>query len=155
MAAVEVVPAAHEHIALLSPVVRAADVAELQAAAHVTPEECMALGLRISTRAWTGFVDGQPCCMWGVSPVSVVGGIGAPWMVTTTHLERHEMAFLRRCRRYLVEMVRQYRHLVNYVDARNEAAIRWLTWLGFTMHDPAPYGPDGVAFRRFEMKAGG
>lgn len=152
MAVVEVLPATPEHIALVAEAVRPADVRELWAASHSTPEAVMDVGLRCSAVAWTGFVDGRVCCMFGVAPVSIVSGIGAPWMVTTHHLERHEMAFLRRCRRYLREMLGRYNHLVNFVDARNESAIRWLTWMGFTMHEPVPHGVEGLPFRFFEMK---
>ena len=45
-----------------------------------------------------------------------------------------------------------YTWLVNWVDDRNTCAIRWLKWMGFTIHEPEPYGVANLPFRRFDMK---
>jgi len=45
-----------------------------------------------------------------------------------------------------------YSHLENWVDARNTKAINWLRWLGFTVHDPVPFGVAGLPFHRFDMR---
>lgn len=150
---VEVVPATLEHVADLAPRVRAADAAEIWAAARLTPEAALALGVRVSTGAWVGLVDGEVVCMFGVSPRSLIGGTGVPWMLGSDLIERHQMTFLRRCRPVVAWMRELYPVLANHVDDRNEAAKRWLRWLGFELADPAPHGPDRLPFRRFEMRA--
>jgi hypothetical protein len=104
-----------------------------------------------ASAAWTWLVDGAPVCMFGVSP-SVLQGVGMPWMIGTTSLERHAMAFLRQCRPYLEEMSTEYVFLSNFVDVRNMTAIRWLKWLGFKLDKPQPTGPFGLPFHRFQMK---
>jgi hypothetical protein len=125
---------------------------ELWAVACVSPEEGIRLSLQASEAAWTWFVNGAPVCMFGVSPNPVLQGVGMPWMIGTTLLERHAMTFLRRCRPYLEEMSESFVLLQNYVDARNVSAIRWLKWLGFKFDSPQPTGPFGLPFHRFQMK---
>ena len=131
--------------------IRQADTDELWATSKSTPEQAMANGLSMSSDVWTMTVDGNPLCMCGV--VSVGQSVGVPWMIGTEDIERHAMAFLRLSVRHMKVVVANYNHLINYVDDRNVIAISWLKWLGFTMDEPAPFGPFGVMFRRFEMRA--
>jgi hypothetical protein len=147
-----VIPASAEHVALLAPRVREADRLELWASGRITPERALAIGVDASTSAWTGFVDDEVVCMFGVVPASLVGGIGVPWMIGSDAIVRHQRAFLRRCRGHLERMQVLYDTLVNFVDDRNVVAHRWLTWLGFHVEPPQPYGPDGLLFRRFTWR---
>lgn len=148
----EVVPAEEAHVDAMLGRIRQADIDELWASNRVTPEEALRAGLRLSTSVWTGMVDGRPICMFGVVPASLLGGVGVPWMIGTTDIERHQHAFLRRCRPHVAHMRRLYTHLANMVDARNRVAMRWLRWLGFRLGEPVPHGPDGLPFRPFEMR---
>lgn len=152
MTVARVVPAMAEHVALVAPRVREADRAELWASGRSTPEQALAYGFSHSSSAWTGFVDDVPVCMFGVAPVSLLGGLGSPWMIGTDAIEAHQFAFLRRCRPCVEQMRSLYDVLVNWVDDRNVVAHRWLRWLGFTLHAPEPHGPDGVLFRRFDWR---
>jgi hypothetical protein len=49
-------------------------------------------------------------------------------------------------------MFKDYDILVNYVDNRYEAAIRWLRVLGFWVGEPEVYGTSGELFRPFVKK---
>lgn len=118
----------------------------------------MRIGLRYSDEAWTGVIDGEPVCMFGAVPASMLGGKGVPWMVGTTRLnEMHaQKALLRESRPALKAMISRYDVLANVVDDRNEAAKRWLRWLGFTVSDEIVLvGPDRQAFRNFEIRRRG
>ena len=149
----EIVTATAEHIPMIAAQVREADRAELWAAACQTPEQTMTLGLRISEMSWTGLMDGIPVCMFGVVLASVLGNIGRPWMVGTHHLDEHPTVFLRRCKGCVKIMMDRFNQLENYVDVRNEQALRWLTWLGFSFQLPAEkMGPFNMPFVRFEMR---
>lgn len=149
----EIVPARAGHIPAIAAQVREEDRAELWAAGCITPLDCMFHGLEHSRKSWTGLLDGEPVCMFGVVPSSILGNVGRPWMVGTRHLDAHPFVFLRRCRGYIREMREGFDRLENHVDARNERAIEWLTWLGFEM-DPAAekVGPFGLPFFRFGMR---
>lgn len=150
----EIVPAHASHIDAIDAGARNADREELWASSFSTVEEVLYRGLDVSTRAWTVLYDDEPVAMAGVAPYSLMGGMGIPWMVATDAIESKPRPFAKLSRLYVAEMLRQYSHLLNFVDARNGVAIRYLQRLGFTMHDPEPYGVLKMPFRRFEMRAG-
>lgn len=148
---VEVAPVEPWHVDDLLAGVRQADVAEFWAAAHLTPAEGLAQSLRFANEAWAGLHRGQVLCIFGVSGGSMLVPDGVPWMLAHRRLDRHARAFLRDCRPAVAAMLDRYRHLSNYVDARNICAIRWLRWLGFEIHPAVPHGVDGLPFHYFEM----
>lgn len=139
-------------IAYVAENMREADRAEVWASSHAMPGKALTESLRVSTAAWTGLYDDRPVCMFGVSPLNMVAGIGSPWLLGTDELLHRRAAFLRRCRPYVARMLRVYPKLVNHVDDRNEASKRWLRWLGFTLCEPEPYGPDRRLFRPFYLE---
>lgn len=127
---------------LMLPDVRQADIDEL-AALGVTPEHAIRYGLQHSSVTWTAFFDGHAGAMFGVVDRD---GFGVPWAVFTTVIDRMPVTFLRASRRYLDQLARP---LVNYVDARNTKTVQWLSWLGFAIDDPEPFGIHGEPFHRF------
>lgn len=131
------------------PHIRAADVAEM-AALGKTPEEAMRGGLASGDWTMTGLLDGVPVCMFGVAPISVLNGIGAPWMLATDGLEAAQVPFLRTCRPVVREMLASYPRLINLVDERNTVARRWLRWLGFQF-DLDPLDFNGQTFLPFRL----
>lgn len=147
----EVRPATPEDVAPIAAAMRAADREEVRASHDHTAEQALAASLAASTAAWTGVIDGEPVCMFGVGPVSILGGTGAPWMLGTARLEQYPRTFLRRCRPCVAAMRAVYPMLANYVDDRNEVSKRWLAWLGFTFDDNPIVARSGVAFRKFSM----
>ena len=152
--AVDVVPATLDHVAAMAPRMRQADRDEVWASAMLTPEQALSMSVRTSMRSWAGIIDGEVVCIFGVGAPSMLSDVGIPWMLGTDSLERYQRTFLRRCRRYVAEMLDGYRVLVNFVDERNTVSQRWLAWLGFTLQDPEPHGPLGLPFRRFYMTRG-
>lgn len=100
----------------------------------------------------TCFVDDEPAAIFGLAG-ALLDDVGHPWLCTTPAIERIKLTFLR-CARIEVEMMLEARpHLVNYVDQRYDRAQRFLRALGFTLHDPEPYGPKGELFCKFERCA--
>ena len=131
---------------------READRREVWASSHSTPERAIRESLRVSTASWVGYYDDRPVCVFGVSPLNMVAGIGSPWLLGTDDLAERPAGFLRRCRPYVRKMLGVYPILVNHVDDRNEVSKRWLRWLGFTLCEPEPHGPDRVSFRPFRLE---
>ena len=147
------VPAEPKHVEAMLGRIRQADIDEFAAGYCMTPEKGMRLGLKVSTHAWAGVWNGKVIGIAGLHPTSFIGDHANPWMVGTRDLERPELTreFLELSRSVLEYMVSIYPHLENWVDVRNRRAVRWLRWLGFTMHEPEPHGPYGMMFHRFEM----
>lgn len=153
MARAEIRRALPEDVAAIAGDPRQADVAELWACGRVTPRQALEFGLRYGgEHVWTGLIDGEPVCMFGVTPTSLLGRAGTPWMVGTGRLDQHAVALIRHSRGAVRTMRSAYDSMANMVDARNTAAIRWLRWIGFTVAEKAqPFGPDRLPFHRFTM----
>lgn len=105
-----------------------------------------------SLMCWTGLVDGEVAAIIGVSPLSVLGGVGSPWMLGTPVLDRHARILVRKTPDYIDRMLAAFPHLINFVHAKNTTSVRWLRRLGFTLHAAQPHGPLGEPFHLFEMK---
>jgi hypothetical protein len=133
---------------------RHADVEELRAIGitDLVPEIQGSVDRSLIAR--TGTADGEVGCIFGVVPAQLTfDPWGMPWMLGTDLVTKHQRVLMRRCRPYIQDMLRLYPHLFNYVHAENHAAIRWLKCVGFSLQSPAPYGPEGALFHRFDMRA--
>lgn len=94
--------------------------------------------------------DGEPVSVMGVASLSLLGGMGCPWMLATDLVDRVPGRLMKHSRTFLGRMHELFPHLENFVDARNERSVRWLRRLGFTIHPAEPHGPAGQLFHRFE-----
>lgn len=148
----EIVQAAPWHIKPIADRMRSADKEELRVLGYA-PELAMHLSLRNASAAWTGRIDGEPVCMFGVSPtMALTPDRGRPWMMGTESLDKHAVLFLRRCQAQVEEMHRLFSQLENWIALSNKVAINWLRWLGFTFHEARPVGD--MEFIRFTREAG-
>lgn len=152
MPAVSIIPATPAHVAELLPHIRQADIEEFESGWSMTPQQVLDYGLRYSTACWAGLKDGEVVTIFGVTPASILTGYGTPWLVASDRLETCSRAFIRHSKPALAAMLETFPRLENYVDARNVAAKQWLHWLGFTLYDPVPAGPNGLPFHRFTLE---
>jgi len=150
-AEISIVPATLDHAAHMAPRMRIADCVEVWASDRLLPLQALRTSLRRTPKAWAGLVDGRPECIFGVSPLAVLGECGVPWMLGSEDLPDYAVPFLRRNRAYIASIIQDYRELSNYVDARNSMSIRWLKWLGFAIMPTETYGPFGLPFHKFVM----
>lgn len=134
---------------------RPADRAEVEASHGPDVMQTLERAVNISTYGCTmrGH-DGALWCIVGVAPISMVSGIGCPWMLGTTELDAHPRPLARGAHWYLQEVAQVYPVLENYVDVRNTASIKLLKWLGCSFDEPRPYGAKGLPFMRFEVRSG-
>lgn len=129
---IEIVPAKLTHVGPIAVNMREIDQLECRIFGH-SPKDALRLGLMASTIAWTALVDGKPVAMFGASTVSLLDGIGRPWMLMTDEAVRHQKALVRFGRIYTAAIHRHYARLENWVHVDNSAAIRWLSRLGFAV----------------------
>ncbi len=139
-----------EHVAEY---MRQADRDEIEATGVPDPVEALSRSVKDSVLSWTGCVDGEPACVFGVVPISMLCGIGSPWLLGTNLIPKNAGAFIRHSTPYIHGMLREFPHLFNFVDVRNRKAIAWLKRSGFVLHEAVPYGPFGLLFHPFEMRA--
>lgn len=95
--------------------------------------------------------DGRIEVLYGVVAPDPFGDTAVPWALGSPAAGRllaiHKSTVLD----YLSAVRSTYPHLVNYVDARNRASVRWLGSLGFEVHPSAPIGVAGLPFHKFEI----
>lgn len=134
---------------------RAADRAEVEASTG-SPDmlACIHASVDHSLYCWSAVdQDGRLVAMLGVVAADLLGGLGVPWMLGTDLVEQQQRALVRLSRAYIPRMRQALPKLVNYVDARNERAIRFLRHAGFYVAKAEPHGPLGLPFHPFIMKA--
>jgi hypothetical protein len=131
---------------------RTSDAHEVRACGH-EPLEAATKSVATSLLCWSAFADGELACIIGCAPISIVSGIGSPWMLGTPVLDQQSRVLVRLTPRYIAQMLKAFPHLVNHVHAENTTSVRWLKRLGFTLYEAAPFGALGEPFHRFEMRA--
>jgi hypothetical protein len=146
-----IVPATDEHVTQMLPHVRQADRNEVMAAGGRTVEDLLGRCVEQAELAWSGLVNDEVACIFGVTGVSVISETGIPWMIGTDLIDKHAKAFLRRNRPIVATMLTRYPYLKNYVDVRNTKAIEWLQWLGFKILPAEPFGVYRMPFHPFEL----
>lgn len=154
MAKAKIIKATERHVAAVAENMRDEDRMELMACGHKSPHKALTDSLQVSSLAWTAIVGDEPVAMFGVAPVSALGGIGSPWMLGTDGiLDISLPQFVRECRSYLSTMLRLYPHLTNHVDCRNKVSLRWLKWLGFKFDTAINFGVNGERFYPFSIRS--
>ena len=128
-------PAIEDDARELAPLLRAEDRAEVLALG-VEPVDGLLQSLAAAREAWTYRDDSRIICMAGVSPLSLIGHTGVPWLLGSPLVATHRRAFLIETRRMVARWLGWFPLLRNVVDARYDAAIRWLRWLGFSIGEP-------------------
>lgn len=121
----------------LAPLLREEDRLEVLALG-LDPFQGLLQSLAGAREAWTYRADGQLVCMAGISPRSLIGRAGVPWLLGSELVVRHRRFFMVETRRVVAHWLTQFDSLTNIVDARYEAAVRWLGWLGFDVGEPFP-----------------
>lgn len=131
---------------------RQSDIDELMATFGRASMNELTRGLNSSDVCWYAEIDGNPAALFGAVTDSALLLSGTPWLLGTTQLDDHRVVFARRSRRYIRYIASRYAWLANYVDVRNEPTIKWLKWLGFTLHDPEINILTGMPLMKFTMK---
>ena len=152
MAVIEIVPARASHLRRIAAVMRQADIDEVRAATGRDVLPVLSVSFRRSSLCMVALVDGQPEVIFGAGDLSILTGLGAPWLLGSDAVVRHRVEFLRRSVHWRDQLLLRYSTLRNIVDCRNTVAIRWLRWLGFVFSDPFLHR--GHEFMMFEMRAG-
>lgn len=151
MRAVEFRPVREGDIEALLADMRLSDLLELYASTDATPEEAVVQSVRSSVVLHAVAFDGRLAALLGVGVVGMAPLIGAPWMLGTRWLDENPRALIAATRVYSPQLLGQFKHLLNFVDARNTASIRWLRAIGFKIREAQPYGPRGLPFHRFDI----
>ena len=143
-------------IAYVAQHMRTQDVHELRAmwGCDLDVHAVLRQSVRSSQECWVAITPyGEPVAIFGLAPVSLLGGLACPWMLGTPSLEHYGRDVVLFGKRYARQWTLQYDQLFNYVDARNLRAIAWLRHSGYTVFAAEPRGLNGEPFHRFERCA--
>lgn len=133
-------------IAPIAAAMRPEDRAEVLASHGHAPDEALTRAWLASRWAYTVHAAEGPLGMFGVAD----GDVASPWFLAAERLMPvYGLEFARRSRDVARQMQESFTSLENWVDARNLVSIRWLRWLGFTIHPATPYGVARLPFHRF------
>ena len=152
MASIDIRPSAPEDIGTVADRMREADRAEIWATSFSTPRQALERGLAGSDRAWTITIDGRPEALFGAAPMTALSGRGTAWMLGTPEIARFPRRMVQDARPMVATMLELYPVLVNFVDARNAASLRWLRRLGARLEAPRPFGVLGLPFVPFTIE---
>jgi hypothetical protein len=117
--------------AALATRLREADVREIDAATGEQPLEALVRCVAASDPCYAIVADAV-VALFGVVPDGQERGI--VWLVGSDDIWRHAMTFARNSHAWVARLHERYRILWNFVDARNEIHLRWLSWCGFVIH---------------------
>lgn len=146
----ELVPVERRHIDDMLSNARAEDRIEFECVEGRPLEQELQFSLDSSSAAHALVIGGELVSIFG--EVDMGEGVGVPWMISTTALDRHRRAFLTRCDRQIASMRERYKLLINYTDARYTKALAWMQWMGFHMHPAIPYGVNQEPFHPFTLR---
>lgn len=136
-------------IQLIAEHARQADIDEIKASSGHTVQQSLSYGLAHSSPCWT--------ILMGDVPVSMCGAIQSPkyqdcavvWMISTEAAADHPLSFYKASKKVLSRIHEKYNCIANYVDSRNDLAVRFLGKLGFTLEGPVVNGLGDVPFHKF------
>lgn len=144
---VEIRPSVLDDCLYVTDNLREADRREAFALAEDVPGAVRA-SWEMSPKPLTVDVNGVPAAITGTTPVA--DGVGCIWMVGTDQIKFASRPFLRTSRELLNQVSDGYSLVFNYMDERNTAHIRWVSWLGFTfINRHERFGRLGLPFLEF------
>lgn len=132
MAQWSIQPAHIRHINRLANRMREVDRVECLATGR-QPKQALRHCLNGSTLAWTVLKDGKPVGMFGVLPLSIIEGRGAPWFLGTDELLTGARQWIKWGPGFVEAMQGDFPRLQNIVAIDNHRAIRVLKALGFAV----------------------
>lgn len=148
---IQIIPTRAYHLRRVAAVMRQADKDEVIAATGRSPLWGLVHSYKRSAICMTVLIDGEPEAIFGAGDLSVLTGMGAPWLLASDRAVSCRVEFLRGSVHWRDQLLRRYSVLRNVVDCRNKIAIRWLRWLGFAFSDPFKHR--GHDFMMFELRA--
>lgn len=142
-----------EMIECISADMRQADKDEVWASNHHGPYEALMKGWQASDYISVALSEeGEPLVILGLVKRDILTGSGIVWMLGTNESMKHKKEFLKQTKQVIDEMLTICPRLCNMVHNKNRSSVAWLKWLGFTLDEPIPYGPENELFHRFHLE---
>lgn len=134
----------------MAPRLRLVDCLEIRD--HADPLAVIRQSLAGASHAWAWMIDGEPACIFGVSPRSLVGGTAFAWFLATDAIATDLRTFLLGSREMVRMMQGLYPRIEGMVDARYTQSVRWIRRLGFQFGDTIAH--NGIPVLTFTLERG-
>lgn len=128
---------------------REAEVLEIWASDHMSPEEMLTASMKRSSESFTLVHKEKIVGMLGLVPDSLISERATVWLLTTNEIYSMWIRFLKISKPIIEGLQAKYPVLYNFVDSRNEQCLRWLRWCGAKVYPPESHGADGMPFNYF------
>lgn len=145
--------ATYKDVLSIAPCLREADRNECEAATGQSPEAVLRQTWKFrSGPIHTILKDTTPVGLVGVDEIlqHPIGIVRVPWMCGTDLMVSSGVEFLRGFKECFFQVFNLDAPLANWIDSRNTVHLKWLEWMGFTIHRHMPREIRGVTFYPFE-----
>lgn len=149
---VRIRPAIYSDVERMHKSLRESDRLEILASHNHTPYEALRYGIEHSSICLTVLFKDDPVAIGGVVPDKNVKQAAVVWLLGTNDVYQMRLSFLKLSKVYIRLLQQLYPILYNFIDPRNIATIRWLSWLGATLDDPQPIGVNKAMFQYFSIE---
>lgn len=143
-------PAKYGDCKVLAPNLREEDKSEVWASHGLKPLEALQFSFILSEECNTIISDNEDII--GMFGVTNFGDVGVPWLLMSDEIYKpsHAKQFVPQSKKWVSEVQKRYKLLVNYVAQENDKAIKWLRLLGFTFISLEPnFGVNPKPFYEF------
>lgn len=97
---------------------------------------------QMSGEMWTGWIDDELVCAWGLIPPTLISRQAYLWMHSTDRIAEHKFIFVRHSQRVIEAMLAHYDTIVGHCIIGSRDSIRWVRWLGGVFGEAdGPYLP--------------
>jgi hypothetical protein len=147
-----IVTATKAHAAALELTLRPEERRELAASGGEGPIGSLAVSVDAITALWGDEVVAMAGIGKPVHPT--VGGpaVSVVWFLTGAGFPLRARHFMKPAKEVLRRFLETVGVLVNLIDARYEAAVRWAKWLGFEILPPIEWGRQGRKFHPARLR---
>jgi hypothetical protein len=141
----------------LAPRLRAADLAEMEAATGLEPLAGLQSACALSDALYAvEDEDGTILAMFGAASGAAIGrpDVAIPWLLGTDALgTTHWRWLLRNTARIVRAEDHRWPRFFGLMDARKTSYVRWLRWAGFLVLPAVPWKTRGAPFHPFYREA--
>jgi len=102
----------------------------------VKESEIMRNCIAMSADVWTGYVDGEVACLWGVAAPSLLSETAYLWLYTTDLIKSHPFTLIRHSQVEIQKLLEVYKVITGHCVIGATSSVRWLKWLGATFGEP-------------------
>lgn len=101
---------------------------------------------------WTGLVDKEVACIWGLVAPSILSDSAYLWLITTPVIDDHKFTFIRHSQMIMKGMLEDFPLITGHVIAGHIRSKRWLQWLGVTFKPPIVCRDGEIKLIPFELR---